>query len=168
MSGEGTPRGTGDGALPDGSDLAVALVVAGWHSEIAEGLLDGALRAAAEAHLPAPDVVRVPGAFELPLVCAELAAEHDAVVALGVIVRGGTPHFDHICAAATSGLTRVALDTATPIGFGVLTCDDVEQARDRAGLAGSREDKGREALLAAVEVALVLRDLRHRQARAGF
>jgi 6,7-dimethyl-8-ribityllumazine synthase len=154
--------------MRDASELAVAVVAASWHPEIADGLLAGALRAAAESGVAAPQVVRVPGAFELPLVCAELAADHDAVVALGVIVRGGTPHFDHVCAAATSGLTRVALDTATPIGFGVLTCDDVDQARDRAGLPGSREDKGREALLAAIDAALVLRGLRRRPVRAGF
>ena len=97
-------------------------------------------------------VVRVPGAVELPVVAAALAAGHDAVVALAVVVRGGTPHFDYVCQSVTTGLTRVALDAGKPVGFGVLTCDTLEQARDRAGLAGSREDKGREAALAALAV----------------
>jgi 6,7-dimethyl-8-ribityllumazine synthase len=104
--------------------------------------------------------VRVPGTFELPVVAAELARSHDAVVALGVVVRGGTPHFDYVCSAATDGLTRVALDSGTPVGFGVLTCDDDQQALDRAGLEGSEEDKGYEATAAALRTALTLRSLR--------
>ena len=102
----------------------------------------------------------MPGTFELPVVAAELARTHDAVVALGVVVRGGTPHFEYVCSAATDGLTRVALDTGTPVGFGVLTCDDDEQALDRAGLEGSTEDKGYEATAAALHTALTLRELR--------
>jgi 6,7-dimethyl-8-ribityllumazine synthase len=82
------------------------------------------------------------------------------VVALGVVVRGGTPHFDYVCSAATDGLTRVALDTGTPVGFGVLTCDNDEQALARAGLEGSIEDKGYEATSAALHTARTLRDLR--------
>jgi 6,7-dimethyl-8-ribityllumazine synthase len=104
--------------------------------------------------------VRVPGTFELPVVAAALAADHDAVVALGVVVRGGTPHFDYVCSAATDGLTRVALDTGTPVGFGVLTCDDDAQALDRAGLDGSSEDKGYEATAAALQTARTLAALR--------
>ena len=104
--------------------------------------------------------VRVPGTFELPVLAAELARTHDAVVALGVVVRGGTPHFDYVCSAATDGLTRVALDSGTPVGFGVLTCDDDAQALDRAGLEGSSEDKGYEATAAALTTALALRSLR--------
>jgi 6,7-dimethyl-8-ribityllumazine synthase len=106
-------------------------------------------------------VVRVPGAFELPLAAKVLAGQrHDAVVALGVVIRGGTPHFDYVCRAATDGLARVALDTGVPVGFGVLTCDTEEQALDRCGLAESSEDKGQEAVMAAVETALLLRKLR--------
>jgi 6,7-dimethyl-8-ribityllumazine synthase len=104
--------------------------------------------------------VRVPGTFELPVVAAELARTHDAVVALGVVIRGGTPHFEYVCSAATDGLTLVALDTGTPVGFGVLTCDTDEQALDRAGLQGSKEDKGYEATAAALRTALALRGLR--------
>jgi 6,7-dimethyl-8-ribityllumazine synthase len=80
------------------------------------------------------------------------------VVALGVVIRGGTPHFEYVCAAATDGLSRVAVDTGVPVGFGLLTCDDDQQALDRAGLASSREDKGFEAAVAAVATAVALRD----------
>jgi 6,7-dimethyl-8-ribityllumazine synthase len=106
-------------------------------------------------------VLRVPGAYELPVVSAACAVSGaEAVVALGVVIRGGTPHFDYVCDAATSGLTRVALDTGVPVGFGLLTCDDEQQALDRAGLEGSREDKGREAAEAAIATALLLRRVR--------
>ena len=104
--------------------------------------------------------MRVAGSFELPVVAAALARTHDAVVALGVVIRGGTPHFDYVCGATTDGLARVALDTGVPVGFGLLTCDTDEQAIDRAGLEGSREDKGREAAEAALSTALTLRELR--------
>ena len=104
--------------------------------------------------------MRAPGAVELPVVAQALAERHDAVVALGVVIRGGTPHFEFVCNAATDGLTRVALDHAVPVGFGVLTCDTEEQALDRAGLEGSHEDKGYEATSAALLTARTLRDLR--------
>jgi 6,7-dimethyl-8-ribityllumazine synthase len=124
-----------------------------------DGLVGGARRGLAECGVREPTVVRVPGSFELPVAAARLARDHDAVVALGVVIRGGTPHFEYVCQAATEGLTRVSVDTGVPVGFGVLTCDDDRQALDRAGLAGSREDKGREAALAAVATALTLREL---------
>src|ERR1700680_948211 len=111
-----------------------------------------------------PLLVRVPGAVELPVVAAELAASHDAVACLGAVIRGGTPHFEYVCDAVTYGLARVALDTATPVGNGVLTCDDIKQAVDRSGAEGSSEDKGWEAVLAALETALVLRALRQQPA----
>jgi 6,7-dimethyl-8-ribityllumazine synthase len=136
------------------------MVAALWHTEVMDGLVDGARRALAAYAVHDATEVRVPGTFELPVVAAELARTHDAVVALGVVVRGGTPHFDYVCSAATDGLSRVALDTATPIGFGVLTCDDDAQALDRAGLPGSSEDKGYEATAAALRTALTLRGLR--------
>ncbi len=110
---------------------------------------------------PAPPVLRVPGTFELPVVAAALAREgYDAVVALGVVIRGGTPHFDYVCSAATEGLTRVSVEHAVPVGFGVLTCDTEEQALDRAGLPGSAEDKGWEATAAALDTARVLASVR--------
>jgi 6,7-dimethyl-8-ribityllumazine synthase len=157
MSGAGAP----DQAPVDCSDLRVAVVAASWHQQVMDGLLDGARRACADYRVSDPLEVRVPGTFELPVVAAELAAQgYDAVVALGVVVRGGTPHFDFVCNAATDGLTRVALDHRVPVGFGVLTCDDDAQALDRAGLAGSREDKGYEATSAALLTARALRGLR--------
>jgi 6,7-dimethyl-8-ribityllumazine synthase len=143
----------------DGSGLRVAVVAASWHQTVMEGLLDGARRGLAEAGVVDVDVVRVPGTFELPVACATLADRYDALVALGVVIRGGTPHFEYVCQAATVGLTDVATRTRTPIGFGVLTCDDEAQALDRSGLPGSREDKGREAALAALETAAALRRL---------
>jgi 6,7-dimethyl-8-ribityllumazine synthase len=156
MSGEGAPETTD----LDGRGLRVAVVAGTWHTEIAEGLLQGALRTIEVAGATAT-VVRVPGSFELPVVAkAALEAGADAAVALGVIIRGGTPHFEFVSDAATSGLTRVALDTGKPVGFGVLTLDDEQQGLDRAGLPGSKEDKGQEAASAAIRTALLLRDLR--------
>ena len=115
--------------------------------------------------MPNPVVLRVPGAIELPVVAAELARHHDAVACLGVVIRGGTPHFEYVCDSVTAGLTRVALDTRTPVGNGVLTCDTVESARDRCGLPGSHEDKGWEAVVAALDTALVLRSIRRAHPR---
>ena len=144
----------------DGAGLRVAVVAASWHLTVMNGLIDGATRGLAEAGVVSVDLVRVPGAFELPVACARLAPSYDAVVALGVVIRGGTPHFDYICQAATIGLTEVSVRTGVPVGFGVLTCDDEQQALDRAGLAGSSEDKGHEAATAAVATAVTLRTLR--------
>ncbi len=135
----------------------MAIVAARWHEEVMNGLIDGAQRGLADAGVDSVTLVRVPGSFELPVACARLAASFDALVALGVVIRGGTPHFEYVCQAATDGLTQVSVTTGTPVGFGVLTCDDDEQARERAGLAGSREDKGYEAAQAAVDVATTLR-----------
>lgn len=146
--------------VPAGGDLRVAVVAARWHQQVMDGLIGGALRALAASGIDGPTLVRVPGTFELPVVSRALAqAGYDAVVALGVVVRGGTPHFDYVCSAATEGLTQVAVSTGVPVGFGVLTCDNDEQALDRAGLAHSNEDKGAEAALAAVTTALVLREI---------
>ena len=140
----------------DGGGLKVAVVAASWHEPVMTGLLAGAARALAEAGVGDPIVVRVPGAFELPVAAARLAPQVDAVVALGVVIRGGTPHFDYVCSAATLGLTEVSVRTGVPVGFGLLTCDDEAQALDRAGLAGSSEDKGHEAATAAVVTAVLL------------
>jgi 6,7-dimethyl-8-ribityllumazine synthase len=148
-------------AAVDGSGLRVAVVAARWHTEITDALVAGALRGLEAAGVTDPYVCRVPGAFELAVVAGELAkAGYDGVVALGVVVRGGTPHFDYVCSGATDGLNRIAIETGVPVGFGLLTCDTTEQALDRAGLPGSSEDKGREAAMAAVETALVLRAVR--------
>jgi 6,7-dimethyl-8-ribityllumazine synthase len=141
--------------------MRVAVGASRGHDEAMAGLLDGARRALAEAGVTSSAVVRAPGSFELPVTAqAAAAAGYDAVVALGVVVRGGTPHFDYVCRAVTDGLLRVALDTGVPVGFGILTCDTADQALDRAGLPGSHEDKGYEAAHAAMETALTLRGLR--------
>ncbi|WP_203337959.1 6,7-dimethyl-8-ribityllumazine synthase [Nocardioides limicola] len=156
MSGHGAPETV---AL-DCSDLSVAVVAASWHQQVMDGLLDGAGRALAAHGVTDTHIVRVPGTFELPVAAAALAeAGFDAVIALGVVIRGGTPHFEYVCSAATDGLTRVALDHRVPVGFGVLTCDTEAQALDRAGLAGSAEDKGWEATAAALQTARTLRAL---------
>jgi 6,7-dimethyl-8-ribityllumazine synthase len=144
----------------DARGVSLAVVVTRWHQEVTGALLASALRTAAEAGVDEPTVVRVPGAVELPVVAQALAGAHDAVVALGLVLRGGTPHFDYVCDAVTYGLTRVSLDSHTPVGNGVLTCDTEEQARARSGLPGSSEDKGREAVLAALDTAVTLRRLR--------
>jgi len=143
----------------DGSGLRVVIVAASWHPAVMDGLIDGARRGLADAGVSSVELIRVPGAIELPVACCRLAPSYDAVVALGVVIRGGTPHFDYICQAATMGLTEVSIRTGTPVGFGVLTCDDEEQALDRAGLQGSSEDKGHEAATAAVATVVALRDL---------
>ena len=156
MSGAGSPS-----VDVDGSGLSVVIVAASWHEVVMNGLIAGAERECDRLGA-AHRVVRVPGSFELPVVAQELAADPavDAVVCLGVIIRGGTPHFEFVATATTDGLTRVALDTRTTIGFGVLTTDNEQQALDRAGLPGSAEDKGAEAAAAAICTALVLRGCR--------
>ncbi|QWC85208.1 6,7-dimethyl-8-ribityllumazine synthase [Nocardioidaceae bacterium] len=152
----------------DASGYRVGVVAASWHTEVMDGLLDGVDRALADHQVTDQVLVRVPGSFELPVVAAELAAAGcDAVVALGVVIRGGTPHFEYVCDAATSGLNRVALDHGVPIGFGLLTCDDESQALDRAGLEGSKEDKGYEATSAALVTAAAIRGLRADAGRTG-
>ncbi|HWU20483.1 MAG TPA: 6,7-dimethyl-8-ribityllumazine synthase [Nocardioides sp.] len=156
MAGHGAP----DLEPIDCHDLRVAVIAASWHTQVMDGLLAGAQRALADFRIEAPVVVRVPGTFELPVAAAALAPSYDAVIALGVVIRGGTPHFDYVCNAATDGLTRVSIDAQTPVGFGVLTCDDEQQALDRAGLEGSKEDKGYEATSAALQTAYTLRKLR--------
>ena len=143
----------------DGSGLSVAIIAASWHSTVMDGLIGGARRGLADAGVSSVELVRVPGAFELPVACSRLAPSYDAVVALGVVIRGGTPHFDYVCQAATMGLTEVSVRTGVPVGFGVLTCDDEDQALDRAGLEGSSEDKGHETATAAVATALTVRGL---------
>jgi len=156
MSGAGAPQNQ----PVDCHDLRVAVVAASWHDTVMDGLLAGAQRAFDDYRIEAPVVVRVPGSFELPVVASALAQQgYDAVVALGVIIRGGTPHFEYVSSAATDGLNRVALDSGKPVGFGLLTCDDEAQALDRAGLEGSKEDKGAEAAEAAVATVVALRGL---------
>jgi 6,7-dimethyl-8-ribityllumazine synthase len=157
MSGPGAP----EQKPTDCHDLRVAIVAALWHEQVMDGLIDGAQRACKDYRVEAPVLVRAPGTFELPVVADALARQgYDAVVALGVVIRGGTPHFEYVCNAATDGLGRVALDHQTSIGFGVLTCDTEEQALDRAGLDSSGEDKGYEAASAALVTAQTLKSIR--------
>ena len=164
MSSEGRP----DDSVPECANLRVGIVATRWHKRITDALLERALFAAKEAGVEEPTVVRVAGSFELPVIVQALAKHHDAVVALGAVIRGGTPHFEYVCDALTSGLTRVALDEGTPVGNGVLTCDTEEQALARAGLPESAEDKGFEACVAAMDAALTLRGLRQPWTERGF
>ena len=154
MSGDGAPQ-----IAVDGSGLTVEIIASRWHTDVMDGLVAGAERAAQAAGAE-HRVTRVAGAFELTVVAERLARQGaDAIVALGVVVQGETPHFEYVCESVTMGLTEVARAHAVPVGFGVLTVDDVQQALDRAGLAGSKEDKGAEAVEAALDTALTLRAL---------
>jgi 6,7-dimethyl-8-ribityllumazine synthase len=135
----------------------VAVVASRWHGEVMDGLLDGARRALSDSKVTDVTELRVPGAFELPVAARRLANRgYDVIVALGVVIRGGTPHFDYVCQGVTIGLTLLSQNTGVPVGFGLLTCDSEEQALDRAGLPGSTEDKGYEATAAALETAVTL------------
>jgi len=164
MSGKGAPDTRSDSGPVDCHDLRVAVVAASWHEQVMDGLVAGARRALEDHRVEDSVLVRVPGSFELPVVSGALADEgFDAVVALGVVIRGGTPHFEYVCRAATDGLSRVALDGRIAVGFGVLTCDDEQQALARSGLEGSTEDKGYEATAAALLTARTLRRIRRRE-----
>jgi 6,7-dimethyl-8-ribityllumazine synthase len=152
----------------DASGLTLGIVGSRWHSGLVDHMVDRAQQAAKACGVTEVIVARVAGSVELPVVAQALAKRCDAVVALGVVIRGETAHFDYVCDAVTAGLTRVALDAGKPVGNGVLTCDTEEQARDRAGLPGSAEDKGWEAAVAALATALTLRDLRVPPRATGF
>jgi 6,7-dimethyl-8-ribityllumazine synthase len=150
---DGAPQLSVSGA----EGLQVVLIASQWHATVMDGLLAGARRALSEAGVTNVTEVRVPGVFELSVAAARVCTQSpDAVIALGVVIRGGTPHFEYVCAAATTGLTLVSQRTGIPVGFGVLTCDDEQQALDRAGLPGSSEDKGYEAATAALATAVTL------------
>jgi 6,7-dimethyl-8-ribityllumazine synthase len=164
MSGEGRP----DVEVPNAGDLRLGIAAIRWHGRISDQLVERAVATAQRAGIAEPTVVRVPGSVELPVICQQLAHQNDAVVALGVVIRGGTPHFEYVCDAVTAGLTRVSLDESTAIGNGVLTCDTEQQAIDRAGFADSVEDKGFDATVAALETALRLRELREWSNGRGF
>jgi len=154
--------GVPDFPVLDASGLRLAIVASTWHTQICDSLLACASKLAAESGIDDPTVVRVLGAIEIPVVAQELARNHDVVVALGVVIRGETPHFEYVCDTVTQGLTRVALDASTPVANGVLTCNTEEQALARAGLPASAEDKGAQATAAGLTAALTLRDLRAR------
>ena len=163
MAGSGAPSiDVGD------VNARIAIIASSWHATVMDGLIAGAQRVCDAAGVQTT-LVRVPGSFELPL-AAQVACQsgYDGVIALGVIIRGGTPHFEFVSDAATSGLLRVSLDEGKPIGFGVLTTDDDEQALDRSGLPGSREDKGAEAAQAVLATLGVLRSIAAPSGAIGF
>jgi 6,7-dimethyl-8-ribityllumazine synthase len=156
MSGSGAPTIE----VPRAEGVRVAVVAAQWHPKVTDGLLAGAVRALDDSGVTDYTVIRVPGSFELPVATLHAAkAGYDAVVALGVVIRGDTPHFEYVCQAATEGLMQVGVSTGVPVGFGVLTCDNDPQALDRAGLPDSREDKGYEATQAALSTVVAIRGL---------
>jgi 6,7-dimethyl-8-ribityllumazine synthase len=163
VSGQGRP----DVAPVQAGGLRLGIVATRWNAEVTDALLDRAVQAARACGVGSPTVVRVAGAVELPVVAAALARQHDAVACLGAVIRGGTPHFEYVCDAVTYVLTRIPLDTGTPVGNGVLTCDTLAQARDRCGGPGSAEDKGWEAVIAALDAALVLRQLNGQEISGG-
>ncbi|RKR91708.1 6,7-dimethyl-8-ribityllumazine synthase [Micromonospora pisi] len=164
MAGFGEPGAT----AVDAAGLTVGVVAARWHGELTDHMVERAVAAAEASGVREVRVARVSGSVELPVVAQALAREYDVVVALGVVVRGSTAHFDYVCQSVTEGLTRVALDAGKPVGQGVLTVNTIEQARDRAGLPGSAEDKGWAATIAALDAALAIRDLKPRSGQLGF
>ena len=135
----------------------VVIVATSWHPEIMAGLIAGAKKELNVSGAVDVQLNMVPGAFELPL-AAKWAFEKgaDIVIALGVVIQGGTPHFDYICSSATEGLTRVQLDANRPLGFGLLTVNNEQEALDRSGLEGSKEDKGAEAVQAALAMSALM------------
>lgn len=155
MSGSGAPSLS----VVDAAGLTVGVAAARWHGDLVDHMVERAVAAARACGVTDVTVARVAGSVELPVVAQALARRCDAVVALGVVVRGATAHFDYVCRSVTDGLTRVALDESTPVAHGVLTVDTIEQARDRAGLPGSAEDKGWAAMVAALDAALAIRRL---------
>lgn len=154
--------------IPRAPGLRVGIVSTSWNAAVTDVMLERALDVCRQAGTTVPTVVRVPGAIEIAVVAQQLASDHDAVIALGLVVRGGTPHFEYVCDSVTTGLTRVSLDSGVPVGNGVLTCDTMEQALARSGGPGSNEDKGGEAAAAALETAMVLRKLRGAGSGMGF
>jgi 6,7-dimethyl-8-ribityllumazine synthase len=159
MPGSGRP----ELSVPQCTGIRLAVVASRWHGAITDRMLARSRAAGTDAGVREPTLARVAGALELPVVCQAMARGHDAVVALGVVIRGATPHFEYVCDAVTTGLTRVSLDEGVPVGFGVLTCEDERQAFERAGLADSAEDKGYDACIAALQAASVLRGFVERQ-----
>ncbi|TCO34000.1 6,7-dimethyl-8-ribityllumazine synthase [Kribbella steppae] len=156
MSGSGAPTIE----TPRVEGARVAIVGAQWHPKVTDALVAGAIRALDEAGITDYTVIRVPGSFELPVASLHAAKSgYDAVIALGVVIRGDTPHFEYVCQATTDGLMQVGVTTGVPVGFGVLTCDNDPQALDRAGLPDSREDKGYEATQAALSTLVAIRSL---------
>lgn len=151
MTSHGTPPPTR--RADTAARLHIAVVAARWHPAVADNLIAGAQLACTTASIPEPSLIRVPGSFELPLgAAAAIDDGFDAIIALGVVIRGDTPHFDYVCRAATDQLARLVIDHRTPIGFGLLTCDTDDQARARAGPPETSANKGHEAATAAIDM----------------
>jgi 6,7-dimethyl-8-ribityllumazine synthase len=144
----------------EAAGLKLGIVGSRWHSDLVDHMVDRAQAAAKACGVDEVITARVAGSVELPVVAQALAKQCDAVVALGVVIRGETAHFDYVCDAVTAGLTRVSLDEQTPVGHGVLTVESLGQARDRAGLEDSIEDKGWASAVAVLDAALALREIR--------
>ena len=151
---------------PKVSEAKVAIISARWNEQICDSLVAGAKRALEEAGVRKIEINYVAGSFELPLAAQfALKAGADLAVVLGVVLRGETPHFDYVCQGVTDGIMRVSLDLDKPIGFGVLTVDTVEQAIARSGIPGSKEDKGYDSAIAALDLLRAKRELFDRFAR---
>ncbi|MFI5937064.1 6,7-dimethyl-8-ribityllumazine synthase [Actinoplanes sp. NPDC051494] len=139
--------------------LRLGIVGSSWHSDLVDHMVERSREAAKACGVDSILVSRVAGSVELPIVAQALAKKCDAVVALGVVIRGETAHFDYVCDSVTAGLTRVALDEHTPVAHGVLTVESLGQARDRAGLEDSIEDKGWQSTVAVLGAVLAIREL---------
>ena len=151
---------------PKVSEAKVAIISARWHEQICDSLIAGAKRALEESGVRKIEINYVAGSFELPLAAQfALKAGADLAVVLGVVLRGETPHFDYVCQGVTDGIMRVSLDLDKPIGFGVLTVDTVEQAIARSGISGSKEDKGYDSAIAALDLLRAKRELFDRFAK---
>jgi 6,7-dimethyl-8-ribityllumazine synthase len=144
-----------------GNQGKYTLVVGRWNSFVVEHLLEGALDTLRRHGVPDKNltIVRAPGAFEIPLVCKKVAARGDvaAIIALGAVIRGGTPHFEYVAGECTKGLAMVSMEYAVPVAFGVLTVDTIEQAVERSGTKAG--NKGEEAALSALEMVSLLSQL---------
>ena len=155
------PGKTFEGNL-SAAGLRFAIIVSRFNSFITDRLLAGALDALTRSGCPADniEIVKVPGSWEMPIVARELARQkrHDAIIALGAVIRGETPHFDYVAGEAARGLAETAAGTGIPVGFGVLTCNTIEQAVDRSGAKSG--NKGFEAAMTAIEMANLMRRLR--------
>jgi 6,7-dimethyl-8-ribityllumazine synthase len=174
MSGNGRPGGR----IVNAAGLRLAIIGSRWHQAETDTLVERAQAAAIACGVTDIAVLRVDGAWELPIAAQAAAASADALVVLGCVVRGGTPHFDYLCRSVYDGLLRVSLDACTPLGNGVLTCDTLDQAADRAGGPAAAEDKGWDATVAALDAAAALQrrarrddlldDLRDSYRRSGY
>src|SRR5699024_2354990 len=163
MSKEGLP----DLVEIDATGISVAVISATWNADICDRLHERALAHAQRLGAQA-DGFRVVGALEIPVAVQEAARHYDAVVALGCVIRGGTPHFDYACESVTQRLTRIAVDSSKPTANGILTVNTRDQAVDRSGAPGAAEDRGVEAMTAALDTVLQLRTIKDRATTRGL